>query len=789
MEESTRLTQRSGSITGGKDATEVPDPPVGGSDASPIAVDPLSEASYNFSLESLDYDGKGIQTSIKRVRQDYMVKLLRGALKWTVCLLVGLLTAVIAFSVNVGVENIAGFKFWVTFKIMEAGPGSSVGAYIVFTLTNCILAGLASSVVVFYGPGAAGSGIPDVKAFLNGVDMPHVLSPKTLIAKILGSVGAVSASLAVGKEGPFVHIGACLAYLLTQGKRVHSSLSNPIFNVFNDDSQLRDFVTCGAAAGVAAAFRAPVGGVLFALEEATSWWRNQILWLAFFTTAVVSVVLRSMIRHCHASNCGFFGSGGFILFNLDEGQDSYEMFELLPMLLLGVMGGLLGSAFNAINAQLTIWRKGIFLRCKPQARVYEAMGVALLTSTVAFCLPLMVNCQNCPLHSSDTCPRNSESQSGNYVQFNCHNKAQHNDMATLFFNTQDDAIRSLLSSNNNNEYSVPTLVGYFVAFFLLATLTYGVSIPSGLFVPSILCGASYGRLVGMFVTRMHPHHNIDEGTYALLGAAGFLGGASRMTVSLCVIMLELTNNMALLPLIMLVLLVAKGVGDGSGIKAIYDIHVDLKGVPFLEAQPDRFMQHITAREASAPPVVFNRFETVGHIRAILRMNPHNGFPVLSSEGGNSMLLGIVLRSNLISILGIQNADARDPDIPLRRGVAGDRDSVRLMVSSYDSEREIDLLPMVDSSHYIVDEDMPVNKVYSLFRQLGLRHVLVIPRATEVMGVITRKDLLGELLEDKFPSRSGLSVVYNPPPIDRGASGDENTRRRRVQEAPSASKGD
>lgn len=46
---------------------------------------------------------------------------------------------------------------------------------------------------------------------------------------------------------------------------------------------------CVCPAGVAAAFRSPVGGVLFALEEMTSWFRNQLLWYAFFTTAVVSV--------------------------------------------------------------------------------------------------------------------------------------------------------------------------------------------------------------------------------------------------------------------------------------------------------------------------------------------------------------------------------------------------------------------------------------------------------------------------------------------------------------------
>lgn len=52
-------------------------------------------------------------------------------------------------------------------------------------------------------------------------------------------------------------------------------------------------------------------------------------------------------------------------------------------------------------------------------------------------------------------------------------------------------------------------------------------------------------------------HNIDEGTYALLGAASFLGGSMRLTVCTCVMLLELTNNLALLPLVMMVLLIAK----------------------------------------------------------------------------------------------------------------------------------------------------------------------------------------------------------------------------------------
>jgi H+/Cl- antiporter ClcA len=77
---------------------------------------------------------------------------------------------------------------------------------------------------------------------------------------------------------------------------------------------------------------------------------------------------------------------------------------------------------------------------------------------------------------------------------------------------------------------VGTLITFVTFFYGLAVLTYGMALPTGLFVPSILCGAAYGRLVGIFVADMHPHHYIDEGTYALLGAASFLGGCPAPTL-------------------------------------------------------------------------------------------------------------------------------------------------------------------------------------------------------------------------------------------------------------------
>lgn len=89
--------------------------------------------------------------------------------------------------------------------------------------------------------------------------------------QIIGSITAVSSSLLVGKAGPMVHTGACVAALLGQGGSTRCGLTWKWLRFFKNDRDQRDLIICGSAAGMAAAFRAPVGGVLFALEEMASW--------------------------------------------------------------------------------------------------------------------------------------------------------------------------------------------------------------------------------------------------------------------------------------------------------------------------------------------------------------------------------------------------------------------------------------------------------------------------------------------------------------------------------------
>eukprot|EP00798_Chlamydomonas_sp_ICE-L_P013668 gene13668-19556_t len=651
--------------------------------------------------------------------------------KWVICLLIGALTALAAFGVNFFVENISGFKFWATLSLID--KNWYVSSFVIYTLINCTL-------VVFA-----------VLAFLNGVDVPGIFYVNTLVAKILGAIGSVAGGLAIGKEGPFVHAGAAIGAILSQGGPFakHSPTMKRMWN----DSDRNDFVVCGAAAGVAAAFRSPVGGVLFALEEMTSWWNNSILWYSFFTTAVVSVTVRLTQKVCSKQGCGFFGAGGFIIFEIAEGQDNYELYELLPVMLLGVVGGLLGASFIALNGRLG-------------GRLVEGIVISLISSIVSFGFPLMMKCRACP-EGVAGCPRLDNSEPGNFVSFGCTYGDEYNDLATIFFNTPDDAIRNLFSSKTKREYSVPALV----TFYTLAVITYGITAPVGLFVPSILCGAAYGRLVGIFVVDMHPQHHIDEGTYALLGAASFLGGAMRMTVCTCVMLLELTNNLALLPLIMLVLLVAKycmmtscicvmlleltnslallplimlvllvakAVGDGTGIKPIYEMQMEMKQLPFLDPNPEPFLSHITAKEGCGqPPVTFQRVEKVHQIVSVLKNSRHSGFPVMGSSGDagdRSISSPFTCDASSKTATSFNISDFAKP-------VSTQGASIEdVQLTAEQMEMYIDLGLYVNPSYYVVQEDASLQKVYKLFRTLGLRHYNYESSIAPVPGVVQLLEL-------------------------------------------------
>ncbi|KAK7292026.1 hypothetical protein RIF29_07651 [Crotalaria pallida] len=701
-------------------------------------------------IESLDYEIFENEFFKQDWRSRGKVQIFQYILmKWLLCLIIGLIVSLIGFCNNLAVENLAGIKFVITSNMML--ERRFILAFGVFFASNLGLTLFSSIITALIAPAATGSGIPEVKAYLNGVDAPGIFTFRTLLVKIIGSITAVSSSLHIGKAGPMVHTGACVASLLGQGGSKRYGLTWKWLCFFKNDRDRRDLITCGSAAGMAAAFRAPVGGVLFALEEMASWWRSALLWRAFFTAAIVAIMLRAMIDVCLSGKCGLFGKGGLIMFDAYSASISYHFEDVPAVFVLAIIGGILGSLYNfLLNKVLRIYNfvyeKGTIYK------IVLACLISVFTSILLFGLPWLISCRPCPPDATEPCP--SIGRSGNYKKFQCP-PDHYNDLASLIFNTNDDAIRNLLSKNTDDEFEYRSMLMFFITCFFLSILSYGVVAPAGLFVPVIVTGASYGRFVGMLVGR---GSNLNHGLFAVLGAASFLGGSMRTTVSLCVIILELTNNLLLLPLIMMVLLVSKTVADAFNAN-IYDLIMKAKGFPYLETHAEPYMRQLTVGEVVTGPLrIFHGIEKVRDIVFVLKTTGHNGFPVIDEPPLSEapVLFGIILRDHLLTLLKkkaflhtpmeISN-DAFNKFSAEDFGKNGSSKGERIEDIQFTEEEMdmfIDLHPFTNASPYTVVETMSLGKALTLFREVGLRHLLVIPKISgraPVVGILTRHDFM------------------------------------------------
>uniref|UniRef100_A0A8B9K8H8 Chloride channel 6 n=1 Tax=Astyanax mexicanus TaxID=7994 RepID=A0A8B9K8H8_ASTMX len=247
-----------------------------------------------------------------------------------------------------------------------------------------------ASILVLIEPVAAGSGIPEIKSYLNGVKIPGIVRLRTFLCKAVGVLFAVAGGLFVGKEGPMIHSGAIVGAGLPQFQSITFKKIRFQFPYFRSDRDKRDFVSAGAAAGVAAAFGAPIGGTLFSLEEGSSFWNQALTWKVLFCSMSATFTLNFFRSGINYNKWGSFQLPGLLNFGEfkcpdgDKNCHLWTAVDLAFFVLMGVVGGLLGAMFNCINKRLAKYR---MRNVHPKAkfiRVLESLLVCMVTSVVVF---------------------------------------------------------------------------------------------------------------------------------------------------------------------------------------------------------------------------------------------------------------------------------------------------------------------------------------------------------------------------------------------------------------------
>jgi len=174
------------------------------------------------------------------------------------------------------------------------------------------------------------------------------------------------------------------------------------------------------------------------------------------------------------------------------------------------------------------------------------------------------------------------------VRFRCV-EGEFNPLATLIFNTEGGTIRQLLAfpkelKNNPNDSSVPVgdITIFFFCWYTFTIITYGVWVPSGLFLPGILIGCSVGILyMDVLVYGFDAEINkIGGQSYIIIGATAMLAGYCRLTYSLAVIMLETTQSINNFLPTLLAIGVSLGVAKACN-RSLYDYAIRSKQMPLL----------------------------------------------------------------------------------------------------------------------------------------------------------------------------------------------------------------
>ena len=622
--------------------------------------------------------------------------------KWGLSVMIGVTMGFVAFTVDGLIDKLNAFKYGsVTALIDDGFP--DIAVWLTFVCISASLAAVAGGFCSHVEPLAAGSGIPEMKTYLNGVHLKGLLRLRTVVAKLGGIAFSIGSGLIAGKEGPFVHGGGLVGGGLSAFGSHSLGFKTAKPNHFRNDADKRDFIAIGTAAGVAVAFGAPIGGCLFAVEEGASFYSQTMLWRGFLATCMGVLTIHWLDQldfdALDFARAKFGTHRDFGLYTDDEANYSrvfWWYFWEVPLFAgLGALGGLLGALFVKVNVRITAWRQRHVPVANRHRRHAEVILVCAATATVMFLLLRHSPCAPVPanlragserdlyvpkLDLGDTAAQAFEygAESKDQIREKFFRRlycpeGAYSLYGQLFFTPLAKSLKLLVhlgevgegaaeaaSGERQHMFGMDALFLYFFVMYGLMILTYGVGAPTGLFVPSLAVGAAlgqiYGRGVAAFVGAVDPGIPVDLHTYAVLGAAASLGGATRMTISITVLVMETTGSMQLIIPLMLVIFFAKAVGDKFSL-GIYDTHIKIRGAPFLigHEQTGPALDKLRVSEVMADDLVtLEPTPTVSEIVAALTETSHGAFPVAAAgpaaPGEPFELHGTITRGALLKLL-------------------------------------------------------------------------------------------------------------------------------------------
>ena len=726
--------------------------------------------------------------------------------KWTTSAMIGATMGFIAFVVDGLVDKLNLFRYGVIGDKVGTDGMSRFVAWFLHVSVSCAFAAVAGGLVSYVEPLAAGSGIPELKTYLNGVHLKGLLRLKTAVAKLGGIAFSIGAGLIAGKEGPFVHGGGLVGGGLSAfgSNTLGFKLKKPAW--FRDDRHKRDFVAIGTATGVAVAFAAPIGGMLFTVEEGASFYNSDMLWRGFLATCT-GVLTMHWLEQLDFDAGDFararFGTHrDFGLYTDNEADYSknywWYFWEVPIFFLMGVCGGLMGAAFVKMNVKITQWRARHIPVTNKRRRLLEVIAIAGVTSTIFFFFMSVSPCKPIPtplqpgtvddlgVISNSTFEYGEETRdeirNDFFKQLYC-KEGQYSVYGQLFYNPLATSFKFLLhlgeigefGAEGEHPFPISALVWYFLLTFSLMTVTYGIGAPTGLFVPSLAVGSAFGQLVGRIVSSIAKLRGSDVEinlhSYAIIGAAANLGGATRMTISITVLVMETTGSMQLIIPLMLTIFAAKAVGDRYS-HGIYDTHIKIRGAPFLE-EPE--LAGPTGDKLRVNEVMSDELVTlqpvmpIQDLLRILTTTNHGAYPVTEHPpayaGEEFELHGSITRNVLLKMLlhrmsfvptGAGRTDhgrlfstQRERDelleqlkqIPFK--VPSAREVAHRVAEEDIRSMSLDIRSFMQRHPFVVHGDARLSRAYRQFRTMGLRHMYVMPSRPRVVGLLTRKDIIQE----------------------------------------------